>query len=482
MATNFHGATWSSIPTSVVAPVTADGVIVAIGTAPVGRLPGYASKVNQIINADSYATAVANLGFSSNFATYGLCEVMKSAFVLYGVQPVIFINVLNPATHKTTVAAATKTVVSKQVLLNSGDDVIYDTVTVKKADASVTYVLNTDYALSYNASEQCVVTLLSTGAAYAETSLLIGYDKVNGAGVAAADIVGGVTGDTYTGVQLIDLIYNQTGYVPGWITCPNWNHNATVSAATSAKAALFEGRFRCKSLVDVDTASATTSGAVLSWKSSNSIANPEQVLCWPKCTNGTDTYNLSTHVACLAKFVDASHNGIPFESPSNKVLKIDGLVLSNGTKVKLPKTQADYLNLQVGCVTALNQGGWRLWGSYTAAYPSSSDVKDMWIPVGQMFNFIGNTTALTTSQFVDRPGNRRLIQSVTDSVQGWLNSLIAVGALLGGSIEFRRDENPDVQLLAGHYVFHMLICPPTPAQWIEHRLEFNVGDFNNLFA
>jgi phage tail sheath protein FI len=482
MPTNFHGATWSSIPTSLVAPVTADGVIVAIGTAPIGRLPGYAARVNTIVNADSYATAVANLSFSSNFSTYGLCEVMKSAFVLYGVQPVIFINVLNPATHKTTVASASKSVVAGSIALPAGDDVIYDTVVVKKSDNSVTYVRGTDYTITYNTAEQCIITIVAGGPAAAEVSLMVGYDKVNGASVVAADVVGGVSGDTYTGIQLIDLIYSETGYVPGWITCPNWNHNDTVNAAASAKALLFDGRFRCKSLVDVDTASATTSGAVLTWKNSHSIANPEQVLCWPKCTNGADTYNLSTHVACLAKIVDASHNGIPHESPSNKVLKIDGLVLANGTKVKMPKTQADYLNLQVGCVTARNQNGWRLWGSYTAAYPGSSDVKDMWIPVGQMFNFIGNTVVLTTEQFVDRPGNRRLIQSVTDSVQGWLNSLIAVGALLKGSIEFRREENPDVQLLAGHYVFHLGITPPTPAQWIEHRLEFDVNGFNNLFA
>ena len=68
---------------------------------------------------------------------------------------------------------------------------------------------------------------------------------------------------------------------------------------------------------------------------------------------------MSTQLAGLMAFVDAGNAGCPYESPSNKGFKIDGLCIEDGTPVTQTKAQADALN-NIGVVTALNflASGW----------------------------------------------------------------------------------------------------------------------------
>jgi Phage tail sheath protein FI len=173
--------------------------------------------------------------------------------------------------------------------------------------------------------------------------------------------------------------------------------------------------------------------------------------------------------------------GLPYHSPSNKPLRMNALLLADDSEVNMHLVDANMLNSQ-GVVTALNWiGGWRSWGNRTACYPSNTDVKDMFISVRRMFDYVGNTLVLTIWQKVDEPGNRRLIDAVVNSLQLWLDGLSNTEALLGARIEFRQDENPTTELLNGHYVFHIYIAVPTPAEWIDFRIEYWIPYVQNLW-
>ena len=88
-------------------------------------------------------------------------------------------------------------------------------------------------------------------------------------------------------------------------------------------------------------------------------------------------------------------------------------------------------------MTAINFiGGWKSWGVQTAAYPSVADVKDNQIVQRRMFNWIGNTLITTFWSKVDDPTNKRLINTIVDSANVWLNGLTAKGALLGTVLAF----------------------------------------------
>ena len=86
--------------TAVSIPVVADsGLPYVVGAAPahMAEKPG---KVNRPVIATSWDEAVEKLGFSFDWKKYPICEVIYSHFQLFGQQPVIFCNVLDPQTMK----------------------------------------------------------------------------------------------------------------------------------------------------------------------------------------------------------------------------------------------------------------------------------------------------------------------------------------------------------------------------------------------
>ena len=480
-STNFKsGATWSSEPTPIKTAIETDRVIVSIGTAPVHRLPGGASQVNKLILIDSLATAAKTVGLSKRYNDFTLSHVIQNAFASYGIKPLVLINVLDPNIHYKTVAPAPKSVVSGQIIITGEDDVIYDSVVIKSISGDKTFTLGTDYLLSYDKDENLVITLLKTGGAAKEKSLSVGYDKINPSAVTDADIIGGYDAntDTYTGLELIDFIPSELKVLPDYILVPG-RSSATVLAVANTKAQLIEGRFRCKSVVDLDTSVVKTLSDTLPALNNNNILDPRQLVCWPNAIVDGQRDYLSTHLACRSKQIDTDNDGFPYESPSNKLINIQGLCLADGTPVKLNKTQTDYLR-SIGVISACNDQGWRLQGNRTAAQTVSNDIKDVFIPAGRVIDWIGNMAAIMAGLLADRPGNRRLIESHTDSFQLILNSKLARGYTLGGRIEFPRDRNPDDNLMKGLYTFLISVGPVLPAERIHHILVVDVNYFKTL--
>jgi len=172
---------------------------------------------------------------------------------------------------------------------------------------------------------------------------------------------------------------------------------------------------------------------------------------------------------------DTGNGGCPYESPSHKGLQCDGLCLEDGTEVNLTLAQANYLN-GIGVDTALNfMSGWVAWGNYTACYPSNTDVKDYFIPVSRMFGWVGNSLVKTFWSKLDKPMTRRLIDTVLDSANIWLNGLVGMGYLLGARVEMLENENPLTNLMAGIIKLHVYMTPPSPAQEIDFVLEYDAS-------
>ena len=158
---------------------------------------------------------------------------------------------------------------------------------------------------------------------------------------------------------------------------------------------------------------------------------------------GEKIYHMSTQLLGVISTIDSTdEDGVPYQSPSNKSMQIEGLCLEDGSEVVMEPEQANYLNGQ-GIVTALNFiGGWKAWGNNTACYPADTDAKDRFIPLRRMFNWHAATFIQTYWQKVDNPTNRRLIDSVIDSENIRLNGLAAREVILGGRIAFLESENP----------------------------------------
>ena len=204
------------------------------------------------------------------------------------------------------------------------------------------------------------------------------------------------------------------------------------------------------------------------------MTDPDEIVCWPMLKLGDQVFHMSTQLAGLIAATD-TENGAPHCSPSNHGIKADSLVLEDGTEVLLSKAQADQVN-NAGVVTALNfMGGFVCWGNYTACYPTNTDVKDYFIPISRMFDWVANTLIQTFWGQLDKPMTRRLIDTVLDSANVWLNGLTGSGYILGGRVEMIESENPLTNLLAGIINLHVYITPPSPAQEIDFTLEYDAS-------
>jgi phage tail sheath protein FI len=488
VSTYKHGVTWRDVPTSIISPITADsGIPVAVGASPI-----YESTTPAPINVPriyySYQEAVTEMGYSEDWKTYGLSEVIYNYFVLFNVGPIILINVFNPATTPKAPVLNQLTPVTNGQAIIVAKDILLSTLLVKHTSGTPTYTKDTDYTAAYNDAGDVVVTRIPTGAILGSvTQLSMSYTQADPSQIDKVEIIGGVdpTSGKNTGLQAVEDVFPALHIIPGIILCPGYSHDPAVAAVMAAKAELVNGCFRCITYVDIDSVATVKAQDVNAWKNTNNYVSNRMAAFWPRVSLDTRQSWMSTQAGALTELVDHANGEVPVESPSNKNLKMNKTVcgpVATPADVFFSKADADMLNGQ-GIVSSINWiGGWKLWGNNMTIYPSSSDVKDRWIPVRRMTDWIGNTIILTVYQFVDKPGNRRLIDSIIDSLNIWLNSLVASGNALGARVEFRHDENPDTELMAGHYKFHVFEAFPTPAEWIEFLIEFDVTYLEALFT
>ena len=474
MANLSHGINNTEKNTSNSAIAEVDtGVTFAVGTAPVHTAGGAANK---IVMANSYEEAVEALGYSDDWNMFTLCEVMFNHFKLFMTGPVIFVNVLDPAVHKKSVSSASVSYIGGKALLPV--TAINDsTLVVKSGNTSL--VKDTDYVVSYT-SENLVISGVSGGAITSDTtSLTVEYTAVDPSMVDKDDIIGGVDVESgrKTGFELIGDVFTAFHIIPELLIAPGYSHIPEVAAVMGAKAMPngINGLFKGLAISDTDTSAAKKYSDVPEWKKNKNIIGTNQVLCFPMVKLGDKTFHLSTQLAALIAVTDSNNGGVPSNSPSNKALKCEAAVLADGTELNINLNEADYLNKN-GIVTALNFiNGFVAWGNTTACFPDCTDIKDYFINVNRMFSYLERITVMSYWSRLDEKMTRKLIDSVVDSINIWLNGLTADGDLLGGRVEYRAEENPQSYYLEGKAVFHYFIAIPTPAQELEFIYEFDTS-------
>lgn len=354
------------------------------------------------------------------------------------------------------------------------------------ADGSSAYVLGTDYEAAFDDDGYLVITALKDGDGFkvpVDTDIPFSAQKLNPAAVTANDVVGGVdVSGNKSGFELVDECFPRFRIVPGLLLAPGFSSSATLAAVMAAKAANINQEFSAIALIDAPTDSVRLYSAVPEWKNNNNVVDPRQIVCWPLVALDDVVFHLSTQLAGAIDITDSQNDDVPYVSPSNHNINATASVLADGSEVWIAPDTGAYLNGQ-GVVTAINFiGGWKAWGNRTACYPGNTDAKDAFIPIKRMFSWIGNTLVQTFWSQVDAPLNRRLIDTIVDSANLWLNGLEARQYIIGGRVEFNPDENPAQDLLDGIARFHVYATPASPAREIDFILEYDPAYLENLFA
>ena len=464
--------------TSVSTPnKAAVGIPFVVGTAPV-QTAAKPAKSNMPVLATSWDEAVEKLGFSYDWKSYTLCEFMYAHFQLFGAQPVIFCNILDLEKMKKDVGAADYDVADHKIVLPV--EAVAGSIKVKVAEGepgpdTQGLTADEDYSVFYDRDDTgtyvCIVELLEGGKAYSAAKVNVAYTEADPASAAVADVV--------DGVAQVDACLTAVGVVPDLICAPGWSGDTVVAAVMATKAGAINGLFKGKAVIDIpsDEGGVTEYSELSGYKNSNNLVDVDQIACWPMVQLGDYRFHLSTQLCGLMAKVDADNRGVPYESPSNKNLKMDACVLEDGTEVNLTWDQVNLIAGSWGVVTAVNflDTGWVAKGNYTACYPGNTDVKDQFIPVSRMFDFIGNTLIRTFWYKLDKPMTTALRDSMLQTCNIWLGGLCGSGYLYGARAEMLASENPLTSLLDGIITLHVYNAPPVPAQEIDFILEYDVS-------
>lgn len=443
------------------------GIPFVVGTCPVHLAESGEVLVNTPVLIRNMEEAKKKLGYSEDFDKYTACEVMYTSFQLFGVSPVIFVNVLDPAKHAKAFAKQSVTVDKMQAVVPV-EGALKDGLKVTADSTALTE--GTDYILSRKDEKVCI-TLLSDGKAADTLTVEVEGKQVDPSLVTEEDIVGGYNAEdgTESGLELIRQVYPRFGLTVGTIVVPKYSKKKAVAAVIEAKCEEINGVFRADAVVDLDASTCTKYTDVRTAKDALRVSSEHTLVLWPKVKVGDLVLHASSVAAALVQYMDQQYDGVPSRSPSNQDAKIDAAVLDDGTEVMLDFVTASAVNDE-GVATFINANGWVLWGNETAAYPRNTNQKAKFWCARRFFTWRTNYFITKYIRCIDSTANRKLIESICDEENMNCNGLVSSGVCASASIEFRDEDNTTATLADGILVFRQTFGLFGPAKTIYNTL------------
>jgi phage tail sheath protein FI len=480
-----HGVYILESPTPLQVPVPVDSALpVAVGVAPVHKLENPAAAVNNPSLIFSYGEGAADMGYSDDWKKFPLSEVLYSQMRVHAISPLVLINVWNPLTGAQDVAEPSLPVVNGIAAIDDTMAMISGVKVHNVNTGQPDYVRGKDYSLKYD-GDKLLITIIKDGDIPPDAaSLSATYKQASIDAVTKADIAGGVDSDTNrrTGMELITEVFLAFRKITGFILAPGWSHDPEIYALMCSKAKNLGYGFTCIALADLPTTGQYANYRKLpEWKNANSFVDIYSFLTWPCVAIGDRVFHGSTRMAGMYGEVDNRNGGLPYEQASNKTLSMTSMCDEDGSVLPmLSEEQANYLN-ENGIGTFINFEGWRAWGVETAAYPGNTDIKDYERGVRRMFSYVENVVNRTMRQNVDRPITRLLIDSVLLTANEYLNTLKSRNAIIGGFVEFLRDDNNNQSIMGGQLLFKVHLTPPNAAKALTYEFSYDPDLLDGLF-
>lgn len=465
-----------------------DAVAIYVGAAPVNLIRNYEKYVNVPVKLTDIDDVYNAFGYSSDWGKFDLCEAFKVHFDNENgnIGPIVAINVLDPATHKlagdTTVSLS---FVNGRATIKS-DTIILDSLVI--ADK----VEGTDYTLSYDFTKGHAV-IVSIGDTEITGTINATYSQVDTAGVDVEAIIGEATADgVYSGLGCVGLVYPTLNVIPNLILCPKWSENPNVYKAMLKAAKKINGHWEAMVYADipvlVGSEKVDTIAKATEWKNTNEYVSEFSKVYWPQ-TKGKDgnTYHTSVIAAWSTMNVDASHNGVPMESPSNKALPMVAAQYfgAGSTNRGFDQQTGNNLNKD-GITTVVFWGGtWVLWGPHTAAFKHGAieDNRSIFDVSIRMMMHILNSFQLEYGTTIDAPMTRALAETIKNREQEKADALVAIGALIGTPVvEFKESANSTDDLVEGNFTWGFKGTPTPPFKSGTLQVAYTTAGFNSYFG
>lgn len=463
MADYLHGAYGQVQAVGSRVADTTLSAIVCVGTAPVHTIEGGANNVNVPIAVNNIAEARKYFGYSDNWADYTLCEVMHAHLDEKGVSPLVFINVLNPATHKSgTQTTVSKTPANGRITIAEAESIIIDTVVVQtQDDTPVVKVKGTDYNIAYNIDKKTIV-ITEIGTGLGTSALDIKYYTANPSAVTNADVIGATDGaGQNTGLYAIKDVYQKTGFIPAFIEVPGFSSIPAVHVAMQANSKKINGHWDAYMFVDLpinDGVADVTLATAATWKATHGYTYENETVFFPMA-EGSDgkKYHLSVLAAANFQELLLEQDSIPYRTASNTDCPlIANLYLGEAYKGRVYDDEIinDKLNKE-GIASAAYVGGrWALWGCHSADY-NQNDANSFNVSETNrmMLYYISNDFQNRRTFDVDKPMTLNDLQTIVSEEQTRLDALLNIGALTYGEVHLNAEALTGTDVMKGDYSF-----------------------------
>ncbi len=288
-----------------------------------------------------------------------------------------------------------------------------------------------------------------------------------------ANVIGGVNSSTgqFEGVQALLGAESVLGFAPRILIAPGFTHQRPEDPVTPGTflanpvvSELIGIADRMRAVIIADGPNATDAAAI-TYSGDFGSARVYVVDPWVQVFKGGSvaTEPASARVAGLIAKSDQDRGF--WWSPSNQNINgIIGTARPVDFKLGDANSRANLLN-EENVTTIIRQDGFRLWGNRTL----SSDPKFAFLSVRRTADIINDSLQRAHLWAVDRNITKTYVQDVEESVNAYLRTLVALGAILGGRCWADPDLNTAANITQGKIWFNFDFTPPYPAEHITFR-------------
>jgi len=188
------------------------------------------------------------------------------------------------------------------------------------------------------------------------------------------------------------------------------------------------------------------------------------------------TSPMSPFMAGLRAKVDLD-SGWHFSSSNHRLYGVSEMDVDLTFSLGDPNSEVNLLNA-AGITTAVSLpgNGTVEWGNYTTGFPGNTGL-DAFEVVRRTRAIMKRAIEQAVIRFIDKPFSQANIDAIRNTVNQYLNQLVAQGKLIYGKCFYKPESNPVGQLAVGHLTFDIEFTPSIPMQ----RLTFTYKiDLNQL--
>ena len=281
------------------------------------------------------------------------------------------------------------------------------------------------------------------------------------------DIVGTTTADgVRSGMQTLLTSFIERGFNPSLLGAPGFTKDETVAQ----ELAVLAERLRAIAAIDAPVGLTVQQALESRGESGEAAAffttSPRIKLLYPNPL-GFNAAKGKVTIQPYSKFwlAAASRTDIQYgywRSPSNQpLIGVQGFERSITSINNDPTSETDILT-GAGITTYRSDfaAGYVTWGSHSASFPNSDEPEDF-IAVRRTIDVIQSALERAVLKFIDAPLSEVLI-NVPNTVNPFLASQVALGALIAGRCFYDQNINNPTDLARGIIRFQLILTPNSP--------------------